>query len=244
MLYTPDLLIHVQRVMWNVRVICKDLSLSPEFVNETLLEAEYHDDDEIIADDILTPVKDLWSEEERSEYEENCRNARKLLITRYWEELWDHYARILTSMKKSEVEKTSDEKLSNAIVDYADKLDAHMEVTHEIHAWSVNFWKNMKKNHWYDDHVFWYTLSKIRVRKEKIETILWKTINIWLLDINNRWDIDIHSILKNWKPHTFNSLQEKTSDTIYNKWIENHFSFGNEEQIKRLYIQNRTDLPK
>jgi 5'-deoxynucleotidase YfbR-like HD superfamily hydrolase len=241
MLYTPNLWTHIHRVEWNVKEICEDLLFSDTLVNEWRLIAKYHDDEEIVTWDVLTPEKDKWTQQERIDYETQCKQAKQILVKEYWSKLWDDYSRILTLLEIPKIEQPHEVQLLKAIVDYADKLDAHMEVTHEIYAGSIDFTKNLLVAHWYDDHVFWYTLWKIIQRKKHIETLLWKEVDTGLLDINSRWNIDIITLVNESIPHTLENLQKKTWDPIYDTWIQNHFKYWEIEHIEKLYIKNVTD---
>ena len=72
--------------------------MNKERTQRVLRVANFHDDSEIIAWDVITPVKDNWSAEEKLEYENLCENAIPILVNQYGEELGSDYEEILKEM--------------------------------------------------------------------------------------------------------------------------------------------------
>lgn len=242
MYYTPDLFIHVQRVTWIAEALCKQLHISDELTTKIIRRAMFHDDSEIIAWDIATPVKQNWSEKEENDYERKCANAIPILVSNYWDILWSDYEDILREMEDFESEWTYNElSLIHAIIEYADKLDALMEVSHEFYSGSNSFLNNMKEVFGFDITCFEYVLKRVQRRKKKIEATLWKIINdIWFFNLEQQRNLELEKIVQWWSMHTSSSIEWNTWNDMYDLWKELHFNYGSKEHVSYLYTQNIT----
>ena len=242
MYYTPNLWIHVQRVTWLTESICKQLNISPEITERVIRVAMFHDDSEIIAWDVATPVKQNWSSEEKSAYEKKCENAIPVLVDNYWNKLWDDYGNILIEVENYSYiwgEETTD--LIHAILEYADKLDALMEVTHELYSGSNSFLNHMGKKFGFDLNCFQYVINRVDRRKKKIENILWRQIqNIWYFNIQQQANLDLEKIVQDWDLHTQESCKKLTWNELYDLWKQLHFNSKDSQYIQYLYNQNIT----
>ena len=161
MFYRPNLYIHSNRVEWLAFEIAKTLiSISPKIREKIDLDfirelAKFHDDAELITWDFISLDKESFSDEKRKEYEENCQNAISILYENYW----NIYSKF-NYKELLEIHETK-EWLAFKIVDFADKLDAHLEVCHELFAWNRGFFIKLEK--WgLNVDVFDYTKNKLK----------------------------------------------------------------------------------
>lgn len=242
MYYTPNLWIHVQRVTWLAQWISKQLWVSERIRDRVTRVAMFHDDSEIVAWDIATPVKQNWSPEEKSEYEAICSNAIPILVENYWDELWDDYEEILKEMESSQSEWIFDEtSLIHAIIEYADKLDALMEVTHELYSWNDSFLKNLWETYGFNVNWFEYVLNRVKRRRSKIEKLLEKDISdIWYFNIIQQDNLDLKAIVSTWEKFTRFNIKKTTGNEIYDIWKNLHFYDWRDEKISVLYSENIT----
>jgi len=237
MMYTTNVWIHVERVIWISENICKSLSLSEELTQKIIRRAMFHDDTEIITWDYATPEKQSWSKEKIEKYEQECENAIPLLVGAYERELWSDYEKILY-----EVEGVQQwDSLVHSIIEYADKLDALMETFHELSSGSTGFLSSMKK-HFGKDMTCWeYIITRVQKRYSKLQEIYWKPFpNTWILNLEQIRMIDIQKVVSNWRNHTIDSVEQRTGIELYDTWKDLHFINGTPEHIKYLYTQNIT----
>lgn len=239
MYYTPDLWIHVQRVAWFTQEICRQLGLSKEITQKALRRAMFHDDSEIIAGDIATPVKQNWTDREKQEYEERCKNAIPILVSNYWPILGEDYEAVLREMEDSQTEWIYDENsIIHAILEYADKLDALMEVIHELYSGSNSFLNNLWDTFGFDMNWFEYVINRVQRRRAKIEELLQKEIpQEWVFCILELVKLDIDSIVVSWKTHTKDSILVDSWITIYEIWKKLHINSWDSWLISQLYTQ-------
>ena len=231
MYYRPDLLIHTSRVQWISQEICKYLqNLKPDLCDyEKATEfAKFHDDSEILAWDILSLNKERFSQEEKEEYDKKTLTAIETLTQEYsWETDFDYKELLLIDFHKTGIE--------YLIGMYADKLDAHMEVCHELFAGSTTFYHILKK--WNLPYTsFEYTKLKALWYLEKLEQISWVHLK------NNHPffsfpDIDIESFVKNGKPHSEESLKKDIWYIPYDTWKKLHFLSWNSRQKEYLWTR-------
>jgi 5'-deoxynucleotidase YfbR-like HD superfamily hydrolase len=242
MYYTPDLFIHIQRVTWMAEGICNQLELWQEITQKVTRRAMFHDDCEIIAWDIATPVKQNWTIREKKIYERKCSQAIPILDENYWNILWDDYASILQEMETFHIEWSSDEDiLIHAIIEYADKLDAYMETFHELYSWSAWFLSNMNSEFNFDKTCWEYITDRVIKRRKQIKKALWKKIpQIWYFNTYQITQLDINEIVSIWEKHTHDSVLQNSEVEIYELWKQLHFNTKNNEYISYLYTQNIT----
>lgn len=241
MFYTPNLWIHINRVTWLAEELSIQLWLSPEITKKVVRRAMFHDDSEIIAWDIATPVKQNWSQEEKEDYEKKCANAIPILVQSYGNELWNDYQAILKEMECWHQKLWEDFTLIHAIIEYVDKLDALMEVCHELYSWSSSFLKNLKDTYNFDINWFNYVLQRVLRRRNNLEKLLWKILpQKWVLNMKELEELNTESVVKNWNSHTEKLILESSWVEVYDIWKQLHINKGEIEQQKKLYIQNIT----
>lgn len=239
MYYTPNLWIHVQRVVWLSEEICNQLELDKELSHKIIKRAMFHDDTEIIAWDIATPVKQNWSQKEKEFYEQKCMNAIPILIDNYQDTLDSDYWNILKEMESSWEWESNDYAFIHAIIEYADKLDALMEVTHELYSWSKSFLNHLWDTYGFNVNWFEYVLARVNRRKKKIEETLWRNItdswlfNLWQQNKYNPLNFTVGSGF-----HTLDSITQWKENELYDIWINLHLKKWTPEHKKHLYIQN------
>jgi hypothetical protein len=107
---------------------------------------------------------------------------------------------------------------------YADKLDAHMEVTHEILAGNDIFLEPLHR--WnVDMHSFDHTKMKTKRLLKKLEEVF----DIPLINTNKLFhidqDVDIDTLNKQGSPFTSDCLREKTGYILYDTWKDLHLQY-------------------
>lgn len=132
MYYQTNLVIHSHRVHEITKYLLK--YLKHENLNEQLALnfALIHDDEEILTGDILSYKKDEFTKQQKLDYEKQCQIAKQQIISQYKNELNHTYEQTLNINKNSK---------EYALIKFADKIDAHGEVCHEILAGNSEFTK-------------------------------------------------------------------------------------------------------
>ncbi len=256
--YRPNLLTHTSRVTWITKEICNKLEkLWLSFNKELAIElAKVHDDAEIITWDIVSTQKARWTIEEKKNYENNCKNAIEILYKNYKNSSNKFDYKYLLQLEEKENTKEF------FIIKYADRLDAHWEVMHEI------FWGNeefVKREIQITKEFFEIHKNFFKVPYDKENLMIdsfcfthwriWKDLdnlcnsfnikneNLKQFDIFNLEQIaNIQEIFKNSKPHTLKSLKEPKNYNLYNFRINLHFKYWTQEQIKELYQVKSPDI--
>lgn len=236
MFYRPNLWIHAQRVEWISREIALWLWLHDVQIERIEKLARYHDDAEIIAGDILSMDKENFSPEEKKSYQESCDNALNILIENYSSELWSEYALYLEELEKSQVDNQyNGETLEKAIVMYADKLDAHMEVSHEIYAWNKMF-TIILSDFWLTVNPYDYTRNKILKLKNDIISRVKNPSKIEKVDLLELDTVmDVYFQAEKWEKHSKESVKIWTWNNLYDTWRKLHFTYWDTEAIEYLY---------
>lgn len=232
MFYRPNLRIHTTRVYWMVREITKYLtSINPSIFSQELTNelAIFHDDTEIITGDFLSVAKENFSTEQKLQYEQDSLDAIETLSKQYWCLTKHDYKKLLLLDKEKEG-------IEYLIVAYADKLDAHMEVCHEIFAGNPLFLTQLKQ--WnLKTRPYNYTKNKIL----KLEQQLSDTFEISLIDSHPLFMLsevlDFEDTCAKWVPHTQETVTKKTWYTLYDTWKELHFLYWNSREKEYLYHQ-------
>lgn len=241
MFYTPNLWIHIQRVTWLAQELCKQLWYNNELSQKIIRRAMFHDDSEIIAGDIATPVKMNWSQKQIDAYALQCKNAIPILVKAYGKEIGDDYEKILSEEEKNKKGSiTKEQEFIHIFIEYVDKLDALMEVLHELSSWSSWFLSNMKKVFWKDITCWEYIISRVQSRYDSLQSFLNDEKNTGLLNLNQIINLNINKISQSWVSHSKHSVQDNTWIEVYDIWKKLHFSHGTQEHQKYLYIQNIT----
>jgi len=232
MYYRSNLFIHTKRVTWIASEIAKFLNnvtakkIDVWFVQEM---ANFHDDDEIIMWDYLAMDKEVFSPEQKKQYEFDSNNAIEILYIHYWN-IWNNYdyKDILLKLRN----KTWIEYL---IVEFADKLDAHLEVSHELFAWNKMF-SVVLSDWWLNVGPFDYTRNKLKKRLDNFSEYFSPHIDLSgsFLDLNSTFDEN--KCLKNSKLHKISNLWN-TWYNLYDKWIDIHLKYGTQEDVNYLVNQ-------
>lgn len=228
--HRPNLFIHSKRVEWlsleisNFLIKKTSKKLDIDLIREM---ARFHDDIEIIIWDYLAMDKEKFSEEEKLSYKNKSLDAINILYDNFWNisEKFN-YKEILLNVENKEW-------IESFIVDFADKLDAHLEISHELFAWNKNF--IAKLSHWWlDIWPFDYTINKILKIRENILNYFWNDFDLnWsFLDLSSNFD-DI-KIFENSKNHNLQNLQLDSWYHLYDNWIKLHFKYWNIEDINYL----------
>lgn len=191
--------------------------------------AKFHDDTEILAGDIISVKKAEFTAEEKKLYEEKCLKAIDILSEIYSWETPLNYREILLKEHHAEG-------IEYHIVMYADKLDAHMEVTHEILAGNDIFLEPLHR--WnVDTHSFDHTKMKAKRLLKKLEEVF----DIPLINTNKLFhidqDVDIDTLNKQGSPFTSDCLGEKTGYILYDTWKDLHLQYWNTSEKEYLYTQ-------
>ena len=214
------------------REICEYLkkNSSVSFSVEVATElARFHDDSEILAGDILSVRKAQFTPQEKADYEKKSLEAINTLSEKYSDETsFDYKKLLLQEHNKNGIE--------YHIVMYADKLDAHMEVCHEIFAGSSLFLQPLTQ--WgVDMNTYEHTKIKSLKLLQKLEEMFQIPLigKSPLFHINQEIDIEgIHSL---WIPYTKESITEEKGYDIYDSWKKLHFRYWNTREKEYLYIQ-------
>ena len=232
MFYRPNLAIHTTRVNWITREITAFLeTIDPSIFDRWLANelAIFHDDSEILTWDFLSMEKEKMSLEEKQKHEENCLRAIDALAKSYEDvSRYDYKKLLLLDHYKQWVE--------YAIVNYADKLDAHMEIYHELLAGNPITVKKLSQ--WNVDlYPYEYTRNKIVSLLGKLSNIFWKELSGTHPLLMTSQIMDHLEIFTGSKLHTSESIQEKSWYTLYDSWKELHFKYWNDWQKEYLYVQ-------
>lgn len=212
MYYRTNVSIHVQRM----KVIAKEIAeiLQKEWISidiEHLLNlVEVHDDEEIITGDLVSPKKSAFTQAEKEAFEEKCNKAQIEIIKEFWN-LFE--GELYEKLVKEEKEGSS---LYFFILKYIDKLEANMEVCHEIFAGNQEFLelKNITlgidvSSFGYSYENAWIWLNKLisflKISREQLEKY----------DIFNLGNPIIPENIKG-NLHTEESLQKDTPYAPYN----------------------------
>ena len=156
MYYRPNLLIHSRRVSWMAWEIATFLmEMTWKVIDVELIKemAKFHDDAEIITWDYLAMDKESFTIEKQSEYENDSIRAIEIL--------YDNYSNISNKCDYKELLLSIETKkwIEFQIVDFADKLDAHMEISHELFAGNEMF-SIILSDWWLNVAPFDYTKNK------------------------------------------------------------------------------------
>jgi len=158
MFYRPNLLIHTKRVSWitqEISEILKKIGIQFDWELAKTL-AIVHDDAEIITGDIIAPQKARFTKRELEDYENKCKNAINILTEDFWKNFWKYNYKKLLLMEE---EKNTPEYF---IVKYADKLDAHCEVCHEILSGNTEFTKEFEAGRFWKVDSYDFTFKHLR----------------------------------------------------------------------------------
>lgn len=232
MYYRPNLSIHTRRVEWMATEIANYLlETTNAKINIDLLKemARFHDDTEIITWDYLAMDKESFNEDKQSEYENDSIKAIDILYKNFWNisENFDYKDLLLSLEDKKGIE--------FLIVDMADKLDAHLEITHELFAWNEMFAIILTK-WWLDVGPFDYTKNKVKKIVSDILELCWQIkVDNTFLDMN--WDYDDVKCLQDSRVHSVASIKEKTWYNLYDKWIDLHFKYWWDFELNYLVNQ-------
>lgn len=233
MFYRPNLLIHSKRVEWLAMEIANFLAeKTGKYIDIDLVRemARFHDDAEIITGDYLAMDKEKFSEEKLKQYENDCENAIEILYENYnnLSEKYDYKELLLKIENKQWIE--------FQIVDLADKLDSHLEISHELFAWNEMFTIILDR-WWLDVWPFDYTKNKVKKIQRNILDYFWNSIDVnnSFLDLSS--DFNDKKCMDNSRIHNLNALWENTWYHLYDKWIELHFNYWWEDELNYLVNQ-------
>lgn len=205
--YRTNVSNHIQRmkVIWKeICDILKNLWIKMDTLYILDL-IEIHDDEEIITDDIAAPIKEKFSISERKLYEEKQQIARQDL-KKSFKDLFKDCNKYEKLLEEEHQGRTTAFK----ILKFVDKLEANMEVSHEI------FWGNIEVLQFYNV-VTQETINGFIFSYERAKTALNNLIeNLWIekkelekYDIFNLSKIDWLKREKKRVFHTKNSLQKE-----------------------------------
>jgi 5'-deoxynucleotidase YfbR-like HD superfamily hydrolase len=238
MFYRPNLHIHSNRVEWISREIMKYLDRyrdKAKVVIDTDLVVElarFHDDTEIITWDILAMDKESFSEESQNKHDNHSKRAIDILYENYWN-ISDKY-------NYADLLKLNEDKqwLEFKIVDFSDKLDANLEIAHELLAWNSAFAIKLEK--WgIDLHPFAYTRNKLFKILPEVLANYDMDLNLENTFLDLSWDYDSDYFLNKSKNHDLENLRTKSWYNSYDLWIELHFRPENKEFLN--YLTNKTN---
>lgn len=240
MWYRTNVSTHTKRVCITVREVCSVLKKLWCLIDEEhiLKLAEVHDDEEMITDDIVSPTKDKFTQEEKDIFEQRKKEAREILITEY-SELFDN-PKIYGELLQEENEQKS---INYFIMKYVDKLEANMEISHEIIQW--NTWFLLAHNDKWDFEVntFEYSFSNTSKYLDKLcENLHIPRKKLESYDIFNLTSpIDYkNETIDNSKYHSQNNLPEKTGYAPYDKRLELLSQSLSYEEKEKLWNKNKT----
>ena len=235
MFYRPNLRIHTQRVFWMTREITSFLStinnniFSKDITDELAL---FHDDVEIMTWDIISLEKEAFSEQEKIEYEKSTLSAIDFLAKSYKDLSKYNYKKLLLL----DVERKSIEYL---IVSYADKLDAHMEICHEIFAGNSLCISSLSR-FWNNTFPYDYTRNKILKIQKQLSDIFKTPLHDSLLLFMTSQILDFRKVCALWLPHTSETIKENTWYILYDTWKNLHFQHGELWEREYLYKQRES----
>ena len=173
MFYRTELLIHSNRVEWIATKIAELLNNFENKVSVDLVKelARFHDDTEIITGDFIAIYKDSYSKEDKNAYENNELKAINIL--------YENYGNISKNFDyKNLLHLYIEEKewLEFLIVEFADKLDAHLECCHELLAWNKGFALSLEP--------WWIPSDDFDYTKNKLKKLFPKILSNYKVDLN------------------------------------------------------------
>lgn len=232
MYYKPDLRIHTTRVFWMTREITKYLDTLNHSIYSSSVTNElaiYHDDTELILGDILSVDKENFSKSEKNKQEELNIQAIETLSEKYWKLTKHDYKKLLYLDQDKQA-------IEYFIVAYADKLDAHMEICHEIFAGNTLPIEKLSR-FWLDIYPYDYTRNKLLKLIETLSSIFWKP----LTDTHPLFSLSQILDFKNAQFHgnrfTEKNIRHKTGYILYDTWKELHFLHWNTREKEYLWKQ-------
>ncbi len=238
MWYRTNVSTHTKRVCIIVKEVCSVLKKLWCLIDEEyiLKLAEIHDDEEMITDDIASPTKDKFTQEEKDTFEQKKKEARKILIAEY-SELFDNpksYGELLQEEGKQK-------SINYFIMKYVDKLEANMEVSHEIIQWNTQFILAHNDKWDFEVNTFEYSFSNASKYLDK----LCENLDISRKEIEHYDIFNLTSPLdyKNKEIQTANSTnnhKEKTWYTPYDKRLELLSQSLSYEEKEKLWDKNET----
>lgn len=232
MYYRPNLRIHTTRVFWITRELTKYFDTinssiySSELTNELAI---YHDDTELILWDVLSMDKEKYSPQEKERQEILNKQAIEELTAKYSQLTKQDYRKLLYIDKDKQA-------IEYFIVCYADKLDAHMEICHEIFAWNPLPIKKLTR-FWLDIYPYDYTRNKILKLAEQLSNIFWTPLidSHPLLSVSQI--LDFENAHFHGQPFSEANIRYKTGYTLYDTWKELHFLYWTYREKQYLYTQ-------
>lgn len=231
--YKANLWIHTARISWIAREIATFLdTLRPNTfdIEKTVALSVVHDDTEIIVWDIVWPVKMAFTPEEKAAYEKSCSDSIDILYAEYWKDFTDYDYKELLLMEDAW------DSIEYAIMKYADKLEWHLEVYHELLAENKAFDDECIVSFWataYDlsyGYSFTYLEKLLEVLDLTLDDIAWHPI----LDITTKYSSK-EVLDKSNGFHTKESIEKKTGFPVYDARVWLHFKYGHAEQLGYLY---------
>lgn len=232
MYYRPNLRIHTTRVYWITREITKYL----DSINKNIYSSEiakelalYHDDSELIMWDILSMKKEKFTNSQQDNFEKESISAIKKLSEKYSTLSQHNYEKLLLM----DQEKQS---IEYFIVAYADKLDANMEVCHEIFAGNHTFTCDLK-SFWIDSTPYNYTREKIQKLLKKLSDIFKENLESKIPLFTTRELLDVKNVCFHGAPFNEKNIRYKTWYTLYDSWKELHFLYWTYREKQYLYKQ-------
>jgi 5'-deoxynucleotidase YfbR-like HD superfamily hydrolase len=232
MFYRSNLYIHSKRVAFHVCESMKYIEKAyPEFDKvKALIIALVHDDAEIITGDFQAADKAIMKEEELENIERLEEKAIKVLVKKYPKKIYGYdYNEILTDV----LEVNS---IEAVVVKLLDKFDGFGEALHEIFAGNKYYMTTTKTKNGVPPTPYDYYINLIP-NYYKIFPRLKPLFNVKNFPLKNLQTINQFKVIENGKPHTKESIMNKTGYYPYDLWLSVNLKYSNEEEIKDLYIK-------
>ena len=224
MFYRTNLQIHTQRVLWLLEELLPSaIKVFPNFnIEKARILALIHDDAEIITGDIQLGRKLYMSKEQLAEIDKNEAKAIEILSEKYPKTINGFsYKELLYNILKNDC-------IEVKLVRYTDKCDAFGEALHEIFGGNSAFCS---------DHP---DLEKgVNPINNYIKIL--KNFTKQFSDLESLFK-QKHPLLSVPKPHTRESIQQKSQYPHYDQWKEIIMKRGGEKEISLL--TNQKEFPK
>ena len=234
--YRPNLRIHTTRVLWITREITQYLDTINNSIYSSSMAQElamFHDDTELITGDIVSVDKDKFSTSDKESFENKMEEAIEVLTKKY-DALSQHGYKKLLHIDKEK------QGIEYTIVAYADKLDAHLEICHELFAGNPLFMGTLTRFGLDDIDSYVYTRNKIIKLLQELSHIFWEDLEWKHPLFQTSQMLDVKKAVLHGQPFTKDNIRHKTGYTMYDTWKELHFLYWTYREKEYLYTQKES----
>ena len=232
MFYRSDLVTHSKHVCWIVTAMAPYVKLAfPAFeLAKAQLAALVHDDAEIITGDEQMGNKLKMTQRQLDELANRERRAIAELAARFPEFVGPYrYRDLLDSVHSVDC-------IEAIVVKFADKMDAFGEALHEVFGGNPVFATNVTNQYGTITTPFEYYIPYLGSFPQQFPQLTLLFENDFPL-FQAPTVLDFAAIARRSRPHTVESLRQKTGYRHYDCWKEIIQHYADEEELNNLSIQ-------